>query len=599
MLRDGPPSRVDRRRTVPPSIPARIRQSPALLRNTGALGCYLALTLGMTFPLALQWRSALPAGAGDVWQNYWNLWWWKKCLLEGLDPLRSEWLFHPFGADLVFHTHSPFNQIVSMPVNLAFGEAAAYNFCVILALTLAGFGMYLFVRELTGSAASGFLAGLVFAYFPQTIEQTLEHLNLFSIQFIPLSLFYMLRWTRSGRTVDALALGACFGLNALCSWHLGLKLGIILTPWALWHVYGNRDRLRRAGKDLACGAALAVLLVVPLLAPMGVLMTEGNEYRLKYPVSRGIDASFLLTPTYANPIAGPAVRPRYADRAYQAAGFVCYLGFLPAALAALGAARGGRRALPWLGVIAGGVVLALGSDLLWNGTRYDQVPLPFSALGWIPLLESLRVANRFMVVASVGLAVLAGLGWSVLRWKHPAALALVAVFLLAEYSWLPFPMQDVRHSPLLEQVRSRPGAVLDIPFHQRNRSVHNMVNQTVHGRPIAGGYLSTYPPEVERSVEGDRALSQLAGVPGPDARVDVARLLELGFATVVVHKNRAASAREKALAELPDTDILRRKHALRIGGVPDDTLASLRSQLDEATGGAAMEDELLAIYFLK
>lgn len=559
----------------------------------------MLLTLGMTFPLAFEWRAALPAGAGDIWQNYWNLWWWKKCLLEGLNPLRSEWLFHPFGADLVFHTHSPFNQIISMPVNLAFGEAAAYNFCVILALTLAGFGMYLLVRELTGSASSGFLAGLVFAYFPHTLEQTLEHLNLFSVQFIPLSLFYMLRWTRSGRRVDALALGVCFGLNALCSWHLGLKLGIIVAPWAAWHLYRSRARLRRTAKDLACGAALAVLLVAPLLAPMGVLIGEGNEYRLKHPVSRGIDASFLLTPTYANPIAGPAVRPRYADRAYQAAGFVCYLGFLPAALAALGAARGGRRALPWLGLLAVGVILALGSDLLWNGTRYDAVPLPFSALSWIPLLESLRVANRFMVVASVGLAVLAGFGWSMLRWRRSAALPLAAVLLLAEYSWLPFPMQDVRLSPLLESIRHRPGAVLDIPFHQRNRSVHNMVNQTVHGRPIAGGYLSTYPPEVERFVEGDRALSQLSGVPGPGAQVRVARLLELGFATVVVHKHRADSAREQELAAVPDTNILRRKRALRIGGVPDDTLARIRSQLDEATGGAAMEDEALAIYFLK
>ena len=35
---------------------------------------YLAAALGMTFPLVLHFRSALPAGSGDVWQNYWNFW---------------------------------------------------------------------------------------------------------------------------------------------------------------------------------------------------------------------------------------------------------------------------------------------------------------------------------------------------------------------------------------------------------------------------------------------------------------------------------------------------------------------------------------------
>ena len=154
----------------------------------------------------LAFGNALPAGSADLWQNYWNFWWWKQCLLEAQNPLHAPALFHPFGTDLVFHTHSPFNQIVGMPVNLLFGEAAAYNFCLLLALTLSGFGAYLLVRELTRSASAGFLAGLVFAYFPQTVEQTLEHLNLFSVQFIPLSLFFLLRWSRSLRTVHALAL---------------------------------------------------------------------------------------------------------------------------------------------------------------------------------------------------------------------------------------------------------------------------------------------------------------------------------------------------------------------------------------------------------
>ena len=579
-------------------IPMRLTRGSILDRPAGALGCYLGLTLLMTFPLALSWRSSLPAGAGDLWQNYWNFWWWKQCLLEGLNPLQTQFLFHPFGADLVFHTHSPFNQIVAMPVNLAFGEAAAYNFCVVLALTLSGFGGYLLVKELTGSVDSAFLAGLVFAYFPQTVEQTLEHVNLFSAQFIPVSLFYLLRWTRSGRRADMLASGTCFGLNALCSWHLGLKLAILMVPWIAWHIWRNRNRAKRIATDLGCGAAIATLLVLPMLAPMVTLMAEGAEYYLKAPVARGIDPTYLLTPSYENPIFGQLVQDRYLDRAYQAAGFLCFLGFVPLLLASVGVWRGRRQAYPWLAVFVLGVVLALGAQPFWDGTLHESIALPFAALSWFPLLENLRVANRFMLVASVGLAVLVGYGWRSLRVRPTWVLPLVTVLLLAEYSWLPFPMQEIGRSPLLERVAMRPGAVLDIPFHQRNRSVHNMVAQTVHGKPISGGYLSSYPPEVGEAVSGDPALAQLAGVPGATVRVDVDRLRELGFRTVVIHKYRIESVRDSMLSSVQTGKLLERKRVLRLGGIPDEVMASIRAQLDAAVGGAALEDNLLAVYGL-
>ena len=193
----------------------------------------------MTFPLALHLGSSVPAGSGDIWQNYWNFWWWEKCLFElHQSPYFSQLLFHPSGADVIFHTHSPFNMIVAMPVNLIWGPGAAYNFCVFLALWLSAWGGYLLVKELTGDVRAAFLAGLVFAYFPQHIEQTLEHLNLFSTQFIPLTLLYFFRLARQGGTRNIGGLGVCFALNALCSWHLGLML--ILDAGAAGGVVGFR-----------------------------------------------------------------------------------------------------------------------------------------------------------------------------------------------------------------------------------------------------------------------------------------------------------------------------------------------------------------------
>lgn len=574
-------------------VPPQLIERP---RNAALL--YLALTLLMTFPLAWQWRGSIPAGAGDIWQNYWNFWWWKQCLLEGFNPLHSPLLFFPNGADLVFHTHSPFNQVLAMPVNLLFGEAAAYNFCILFALTLIGFGTYLLVRELTGSAEAGVLAGIVFAYFPQTIEQTLEHLNLFSLQFIPLALYFLLRWSRSLRFIDALAFGACFGLNALCSWHLGLKLAIVVTPWMAWLVWRHRRRWREFLGGAGAAAVLAVLLVLPLLVPILTLIVDGDDYFLKQAVPRGIDPTYLLTPSYANPLLGQLVTERYLNRAYQASGFICYLGFIPFVLAMTALVRARRKTWPWLVLFAGGVVLALGAEFLWNGIWYREVTLPFAALREFPFLQNLRVANRFMILAGLGLAVLAGYGWQSLRIRSSWAFPLIAVLILVEFSWLPFPLRKVEFSPLLQEVASRPGAVLDLPFHQRSRAVGNMANQTVHGRPIGDGYLSSYPPAIDAAIGGIPALGQLVNLPAPDAVVDVDALRALGFGTVVIHKDRLQSARESMLAETPPDALLELKRVRRLGGVPDATMAALRSQLDSALRGADLEDDLLAIYFL-
>ena len=411
-------------------------------------------------------------------------------------------------------------------------------------------------------------------------------------------MFYLLRWSRSLRTIDALAFGACFALNALCGWHLGLKLAMIVTPAVIWIGWRNRQRWGDYLLGLAAAAALALFIVLPALTPVVASMAAGADYFTKPPVPRGIDASYLFRASYANPLFGPLVEASYVTRGYQAAGFVCYLGLVPMVLAALGVWRAPRRALGWLTLFALGVILAVGVDPIWNGTRLEADFLPFGWLRGIPLLENLRVANRFMLVAGLGLAVLVGIGWQQFGQKQRWALPLAAVLVLAEYSWLPYPIRQVDLSPLLQQVAARPGAVLDIPFHQRSRTVHNMAAQTIHGRPISGGYLSTYPPSTLDGIANEPALSALAGLPSAEAAFEVERLRELGFRTVIIHKYRAQGFQQRLRERWRPTDFLEWKRVLRRGGIPDATMEALRQQLDSEVGGAAIEDEDLAIYFL-
>lgn len=570
------------------------------------LPIYFGLTLLMTFPLVLNWRSALPDGGSDLWLNYWNFWWWKQSLLEWRSPFWSSVLFHPFGVDLRCHTHSAFNQILAMPVNLAAGEAAAYNFCVFFQLTLAAFAAWLLVRHVTGNAGAAFLAGLIFAFLPYTMDQSLEHLNLVSAGFLPLVLFFLLRWRRSWRIRDALGFGACFGLNALCSWHLGILAslvvapGIILSGWKARRSGGNTMRAYVRGV-LAAGA-VGALLMLPFVPLDG--FTETNDC-VKWRVVRGTDPTFLLTPSYANPVAGPIVSERYARRLYAAGGFVCYLGFIPLGLAAAAVLANFRRVRGWLALFAAALVLAVGSPLIWDGVVRESIVLPFELVRELPVVKHLRVAHRFMALVGLALAVLAGYGAvSALKALPPGwrrcALPVAAVVLLTEYSWLPYPIRTVEHSPLLQEVAARPGAVLDVPFFRRPHNVRNQVAQTVHGRPITAGYVSIPHSTLRRLYRAEPALAALADNTLPaDVRMNVPRLRELGFATLVIHKRSKDSWRDEALKRTPPDDVLalRRINSLS-EGVPDSIIAGIRGQLDAALGGAALEDDRLAIYFL-
>ena len=59
-----------------------------------------------------------------------------------------------------------------------------------------------------------------------------------------------------------------------------------------------------------------------------------------------------------------------------------------------------------------------------------------------------------------------------------------------ESLWLPYPMQRVDFSPILDRLRDEAeGAILDIPFSDDSTAALNLAYQTRHERPIAGGYI--------------------------------------------------------------------------------------------------------------
>ncbi len=481
-----------------------------------ALGLYALLAIALTWPLAWHLTDRLPAGDNDLWQSYWNFWWWRTALFErGQLPYSTDLLYQPGPVSLAFHTHSEANVIPTLPIQLALGVPAAFNTALLLSYVLCGWGGYFLAREIVGENRSALVAGLVLMFHPQRVEQSLEHLNLVSFQAMPFFLVFFLRLLRTGGWKNGLAAGLLYALNALYSWHNGLLVlpfALVLFAQALWRGERNGGRPRpRISLDAALAGCIALACMLPFAWPMIREILAGETYFQKPPINRAIDPLFLLVPSESHPLWGRLFSGLYERlRGYAAAGFTCYAGSIALGLWLAGGWWSRMRSpwKLWTFFFCLAIVLAMGDSLASSG-HDSGIWLPFAGLRSVPILSTIRIPNRFIVPAMLSLSVLAAIGARELarradarrpgagRWANVGLLVLIALDFLA----VPFPLRELPRPAWLEAVIEAPdGLLLDVPGGHRARGAEDMYFQTIHHRPMVGGYTSCIPPGIEHRV---------------------------------------------------------------------------------------------------
>jgi hypothetical protein len=590
----------------PPSSPPR----PGFPGPASSLLLYALLTVILTWPLSLHLKEALPAGGNDLWQNYWNFWWWETALEHGKSPYSTDLIYQPGTVSLAFHTHSEASILLTLPLLHAFGVAFAHNTALLLGFVLAGWGGYFLIRELIGDCKAALLGGAVLAFFPHHLEQSLEHLNLVSYEAMPFFLCFLLRLARRGGLGNVLLAALFFDLNALFSWQNGL----ILLPLGLclfFHELSGRARPRREMlRDVALSGLLAIAALLPFAWPMLREIFAGETYYLKPQVEKGIDPLFLLVPSDRHPIWGAAFQGLYERfRGYASAGFTCYLGIVPLALAAMGAARredapGGENKLPWrlwTALFIGYLLFAMGDPLTVLGWK-TGVRLPFALVKHVPLFRTLRVANRFLIPAMVAFSVLSAWGTHrLITGRGPGAerkgaFWLLLALVLADLLWFPYPVQPVPRPAWTAQIAAAPpGLLLDIPGGYRARGAEDMFFQTLHGRPTAGGYASCTPPFIEKRVE-ELPFLKLIFEGRPSVHVDIPAGLEqaleaLPIGVVVIHLQRTRERLEELQKKEPGS---RRYNPEK--GMPASDLEQVRAALARLWGAPYYRDDEVEIF---
>ncbi len=471
-------------RAAPPSRPG--------LSAWGCAALFAALAALFTWPQALH-LDAVP-DFKDAYFNIWRMAWIAHQLPR--DPLHlfDANIFFPLPNTLAFSDAVLLPALLGAPLAwLGVPSVIVYNLAVLASFVLCGLGMFLLVRDLTGSSAAGVVGGMVFAFAPFRFEHY-AHLEMLWAPWMPLALWMLHRTLRTGRLSHGLWTGLLVALQGLSSIYYVVFFAtalVVLVPLLLLTIPAQGRR--RALGSLAAGCVLAAVLLVP--------------YFLPYRTARGVVGE----------------RPA-GDLVAYSAGPKHYLAAMPDSVL-YGRLTGGIGSAEKR-LFVGFSVMALVGFALWR--RGDRTALAYGAVlalavagsfghrglvfMWLRdavfLYRGLRVPARLGHIVLLAAAVLAGCGFARfqawLRGRRPrlaaAAPAIACLVIGGEYLARPAALTplETAPSPVYRWLQSQPdGVVAEFPFPRTPADVPReglvMYRSTFHWKPMVNGYSGFYP----------------------------------------------------------------------------------------------------------
>lgn len=482
------------------------------------------LTIFFTYPTVLHFTSAVSGiETADRLQNLWNFWWISKAITHGQNPYLTDALFFPYyqaplkPLPLYFHDLQLFSGIVTLPLQLLGGVVAAYNGVVLLATFVSGLATYWLIRRLGGSTIAAGLGGAIYACSPTrllAIRQSIT--NIQSTEFLPLFALCLLvaRNDKAGETRFWRSLNLPMFIGAILTvtacvytdWYNTIYVLFYALFYFSWRVLRLPFSIRRFWLELRfmllLGAGIFVL-VSPLLLP-SIANLNDPEFVLTFGYDREVKGSANMLSLIISGTVGlgyvticlasvsifSLLRPR-ADTGWLSRSVYWY----------------------WLALTSSATLLALGPELQISDTFNTGLLLPYALFRLLPVVSVTHVPGRFVILAMLGLAVLAAFAvdwlgtWSLPhRWLHFAATSkrqrlfslgsgLLALIILIGTTWSPLALFPVNFNPVLQSLKNEATALnyhfLELPITRHyNHDQVRMFNQIAHEQPIIGGYLS-------------------------------------------------------------------------------------------------------------
>lgn len=454
----------------------------------GLLFQSLLLAVLVTWPaLVHPTVQILGSPKGDAVKHVWNLWWMRHELLHGAWGLQTTLINFPAGLELY-------------PIEIANGLMTAWlplppvltsNLLAVVHVFLIGLctgwlGWLVGARRAGAHVAGALAQASAFTAF--TLHAGVGELR--QAWWVPLGLGVAIRARDHLRPRDFALLGFTLSIATLACFYHGFFLATAVALYAMCTLSFNRRLL--AGWALA--AAIACCVVVPTVQVFSASYGADERTQLSF-------FAWMLTglPTDSYPVTSLQFHQLLAadytgatdvDRPFEAYLGGRYLGTITVFLAGLGLFTAPARAWPWAGMAVGGIVLALGNVVWFNGAVVDPpllLPLAVANKVLAYFAEPLNFPVRYLCITTTALSVLASLS---VRWRWPIVLTPLAMIDMTLNDAAPWPRSTFRLEGR-DDIEAPEGAVAELSWAPRADTITNsqspltIFDASIRGRSTA------------------------------------------------------------------------------------------------------------------
>ena len=391
-----------------PALPARGR----LLHSAAVIVVYLLIGVVAFWPVYPRISQNLFGFRADFISTVWFLDWVPHALAHGLNPFFSNAIYVPTGVNLAQNTSTPLLGLITAPFALVFSPVVRANLLMVLAMPISATAAFVVLRkwQVWGPAAA--LGGLVYAFSPYMVAQSLNHLNLIFVPlppFIALTVASILQNRGSPQR-----LGVQLGLLVVAQYLISpevLTTVAILTVVAvvciaIRHPAKAPEVIRTASR--AAGIALvvaAVLLAYPVWMGLdGPLHFTGSPFSTTNPYHNDLLSFLVPAPLQRVSLGMSALGSRLASGT-ETGGYIGVPVLILTGILALRSRRNPRTQLAVI-LLFGAALLSLGPYLAVDG-RTTHIPLPFWLLDRLPVVNSVLPARISLEVDACLAAVIA------------------------------------------------------------------------------------------------------------------------------------------------------------------------------------------------
>jgi hypothetical protein len=501
----------------------RLRHKARMLTVMGVFPAviYLGIFFVVTYPLMLQFSTHFFTDKKDGLVMIWNIWWTRTAVTElHQSPWHTSYLYHPYGVSLLAHTLCPFNGFLATILHPFLTLKQTYNLIVVFTFVMGGLTTFWLSFYLIRSYWPSIAAGFIFGFSNFHFAHTPGHLNLASLEWIPLFVLCWYAFIKNPGALLALASAATLFAVMLCDYSYFSYCVLVAVTILSWHALGQKTPrfllTRRYIINLSVFAAATLassgVIALKLLRMINSSSLYGAHDPSEYPTD-------LLSPFFY----GARLRFSQLTEGFwpelqgNTSETSVYVGLSVLILIAYGWLSRRRIAMEslrlWYVLLIFFLLASLGPTLYVWGKRMPFEVMPYRLLERVfPWFSISGMPSRMMVIVMLCAALTGAAALELLfrgSGKSRFGAAVLIVFLAVEYLPQRLPSFGGEAPEWVIALRDSPsGAVIDA----RGDPYGAMYYQTIHGKPIWGGFVARISTNLmEKNERINKLVEELAG----------------------------------------------------------------------------------------